>query len=465
MQPASLTEGSVSRKLLLFALPILLGNVLHSINISINSIWIGRFLGEAALTASSVANTVLFLLLGGVFGVSLAASVLVGQYIGANRPQEAKHVVGTSATFFVLLSIGITLFGFFASDWLMRVMHTPPEALPYATAYMRILFVAVPFLYTFSYVMAVLRGAGDAKTPFKFLLVSTVLDIALNPLFIFGWGPIPAMHIAGSALASVIASAVSLVALLIYLYRTHNPLCLRGPELRHLYPDRAIVGALLRKGIPMGLQLIVISLSGVLMIALVNQFGTDTAAAYGAALQVWNYIQMPAFAISMAVSAMVAQNVGAARWDRVARIAKVGVFYNVVLGSALVLAVELASGHVLGLFLPRGSPALAIAEHINLIVAWSFVFFGVPLTLFGVVRATGAVVPPLVIFFVTLILFRFPFATLMMERWGADAIWWSFVFAAVLTTLLSLAYYRYGNWRSARMISSEVPPTVEAGPN
>jgi Na+-driven multidrug efflux pump len=141
------------------------------------------------------------------------------------------------------------------------------------------------------------------------------------------------------------------------------------------------------------------------------------------------------------------------------------VLYNVLLGGVLVLLIQLASGHVLGLFLPKNSPALAVAEHINLIVAWTFVFFGVPLTLFGVVRATGAVVAPLIIFFVTLILFRFPFAMLLMERWGADAIWWSFVLAAVLTTLLALAYYRYGDWRSARMIPSGAAATAEISPN
>jgi putative MATE family efflux protein len=448
----SLTEGSVSRTLVTFAIPILIGNVLQSINASINSVWVGRFLGEAALTATSVANTVLFLLLGGVFGISMAATVLVGQYIGANRLQDAKHAIGTSASFFLLLALTIATGGYFASEAIMRAMSTPQEAMPYAVTYMRIMFLAVPFLYTFSYIMAVLRGAGDAKTPFKFLGLSVVLDVILNPLLIFGWGPIPALHIAGSAWASVIASAFSLFALLAYLYRTNNPLWLHREEMRHLIPDGTIVATLLQKGIPMGLQIIVISLSGVLMIALVNRFGTDTTAAYGAALQVWNYIQMPAFAIGMAASAMVAQNVGANRWDRVSRIAKVGVLYNVLLSGLLVLAVELASRNVLGLFLPANSPALEIAARINLIVAWSFIFFGISFTLFGVVRATGAVIAPLLIMFVTLIAFRFPFAQALMSRLGADAIWWSLVLSSVLTALLAIAHYKFGNWRAARVL-------------
>ncbi len=448
----SLTEGSVSRTLIVFALPIMAGNILQSLNGSVNAIWVGRYLGEAALTATANANTILFLLLGGVFGVSMAATILVGQYIGASRQQEAKHVVGSSATFFAGISLIIAVVGSLTSEPLLRAMSTPAEALPLAVDYMRVIFYAVPPLYLFAFLMSVLRGAGDSRTPFAFLLLAVVLDIVLNPLLIFGWGPVPALHIAGSAWATFIANVVSLIAMVTFLYRTRNPLCLHRDELAQLKPDPAIIGTLLKKGIPMGLQMVVISLSGVMMITLVNRFGTDTAAAYGAAWQVWNYIQMPAFAIGMAVSSMAAQNVGAARWDRVARVAKVGVGANIVMTGILVVLIEIFSRQALGLFLPAGSAAVEIAARLNLIVAWSFVFFGVSFVLFGVVRATGAVMAPLIILFIALILFRYPFAMLMLDQWQADAIWWSFVIAAMLSAAMAIAYYRYGGWRQARMV-------------
>ena len=361
----SLTTGSISRGLLLFTLPILFGNVLQSLNGSINSIWVGRYLGEAALSATANANIVMFLLLGGVFGLSMAATVLVGQYIGAENYPQAKRVVGTSTTFFFLLSMIIAALGWVFCEPLLRAMSVPADTLAPAMAYMRVIFLALPFMYLYAFVMAVLRGAGDSRTPMYFLLLSVALDIALNPLLIFGWGIIPAFGIAGSALATLIAQLVSLVALLVFLYKRKHPLVLHSGEQRQLAIDWTIAGTLIRKGIPMGLQIMVISFSGVLMMTLVNRFGVDTTAAYGAALQIWNYIQMPAFAVGMAVSAMAAQNVGAAQWDRVRATARVGVMYSLLLTGTIVLSVEIFSQQALGLFLPKDSAALQLAEHLN----------------------------------------------------------------------------------------------------
>jgi len=161
--PASLTRGSISRGLLIFALPILFGNVLQSLNGSVNSIWVGHYLGEAALSATANANTVMFLLLGGVFGLSMAATILVGQYIGARNMPEARKVVGTSTTFFFLVSFLLSLIGWLECEPLLRSMSTPADALPYAVSYMRVIFVALPFMYLYAFVMAVLRGAGDSR--------------------------------------------------------------------------------------------------------------------------------------------------------------------------------------------------------------------------------------------------------------------------------------------------------------
>jgi putative MATE family efflux protein len=339
---------------------------------------------------------------------------------------------------------------------LLVAMHTPPAAVPFATAYLRIIFVAIPFLYLYTFVMAVMRGAGDSRTPFKFLLLSVGLDIVLNPLFIFGLGPVPRLGIAGSALATLIANAVSLFALLAALYRSNNPLCLRGAELAYLRLDPKILATLLKKGLPMGLQLLVVSANALAMITLVNHFGTDTTAAYGAAWQLWNYLQMPAFALGAAVSSMAAQNVGANRWDRVGRIAGAGVAFHLAITGTMVAVLVALNRIALSLFLPPGQ-ALAIAGHINLTSAWSFLFFGISMVLFGVVRSTGAVVPPLLMLLVSLWCVRIPVAVLFTPRFGADAIWWSFPLAAAVSALLAISYYRFGGWRHARMMAAGKP--------
>ena len=198
--------------------------------------------------------------------------------------------------------------------------------------------------------------------------------------------------------------------------------------------------------------MIVMSASMLAMISLVNGFGAHTTAAYAACFQLWNYIQMPSMAIGMAASSMAAQNVGAGKWDRVHRVAMTGVGFNFLLTGSLVVLIYLLNRGALGLFLPGDGGAIEIARHINTIAVWSFVFFGVSFVLGGVVRSTGAVVPPLVILVVALWIVRLPFAYGFVGRLGSDAIWWSFPLGSLVSMLLSIGYYRFGNWRSARML-------------
>ncbi|HEY3177932.1 MAG TPA: MATE family efflux transporter [Casimicrobiaceae bacterium] len=449
-----LTDGPIARALFFFTLPILASNVLQSLNGSVNAIWVGHYLGEAALTATSNANTILFFLLSLVFGVGMASAILIGQSVGARNLEQAKRVVGNGAGFFVVGSIAIASTGAIFAAPLLAFMQTPDDAMPFAVAYLRIIFAGIPFLFLYTFVMMVLRGAGDSKTPFWFLLMSVALDIVLNPVLIFGVGPFPRMDIAGSATATLIAQVASLVALIGYLHRRRHPLFLHADERRFLRPDRAILTALVKKGLPLGLQMIVLAGSSIVMISLVNRFGSQTTAAFGAAMQLWNYIMMPALAVGMAASAMAAQNVGAKRFDRVHRVAVTGVGFNLLMTGALVVLIYLFNRGALGLFLPVEGAAIAIAQHINAIVVWSFMLIGIAMVLGGVVRATGAAVPPLVVLFLALFVIRIPFALLMADRWHADAVWWSFPLGAGAAALFMWLYYRHGSWKRAHMLET-----------
>jgi putative MATE family efflux protein len=459
--PSSLIDNPVGKTLLVFSLPILASNILQSLNGSINSIWVGRYLGGAALTATSNANTIMFFLIGLVFGIGMAASILVGQSIGAKNLEQAKRVVGTSVGFFTAIALLISIFGFFMSPQILTWMRTPADAQPFAVAYLRIIFVAMPFIFFNAFVMMVLRGAGDAKTPLGFSVFMVFLDILFNPLLIFGVGPFPKLGIAGSAASTLIASLTTLVAMIVFLYSRKHFLCLRKSELGYLRIDRVILASLIKKGIPMGLQMIVMSGSAIVLITLINGFGSDTTAAFGAAMQLFNYIQMPAIAIGMAASAMAAQNVGAKRWDRVGRVAGVGVAYNFVMTGTLAAIIYVFDRSALGLFLTEPGP-LAIAVHLNVIAVWSFCLFGVSMVLSGVVRSTGAVVPPLLILFISLWVLRVPFAAFLSSRWGADAIWWSFPVGSGSSMLMSIAYYRFGGWRRAHMLDKPLSQPLAA---
>jgi putative MATE family efflux protein len=446
-----LVDGPVARTLLFFSLPILASSVLQSINASINAIWISHLLGARALTASANANSLLFFLLSISFGLGMAASILVAQSLGAGNRSQAKRIVGTALVFFGLTSCVASIIGIVLTPQTLLAMQTPPDALPLATAYLRVIFVALPGMYLYTFVMMALRGAGDSRTPFFFLLISAVLDVGLNPVLMMGVGSWPGLGIAGSALATAISQWVTLVALIFWLYRSKNLLCLTGQELRYLRVDGTILRTLVGKGIPMGLQMIVMSSSMIVMISFVNSYGSLTVAAYGACFQLWNYIQMPAFAVGSAVSSMTAQNIGARRWDRVVRIASAGVIYNILLIGGLVLAVTLVDRAAFSLFLGGEAEAIEIARHIHLIVSWSFVLFGISFVLASVVRATGAVIAPLLIMFVAIWLVRIPVAKILMPWLGPDALWWSFSIGSATSLFLTLIYYRFGGWRQLHM--------------
>lgn len=165
---------------------------------------------------------------------------------------------------------------------------------------------------------------------------------------------------------------------------------------------------------------------------------------------------MPAMAIGAAVSSMAAQNVGAKLWDRVSRITKVGVLYNFLLSGVLIGIIYLFNHAALGLFLPNDAQALTLAQHLNGIAVWSFMFFGVTFVLFGVVRSTGAVIPPLVILFISMWLIRPPFALALAPQLGADSIWWSFPLGSLASMLMAMGYYKWGGWRRARMLATPI---------
>ena len=457
----NLTEGAIAPTLLMFALPTLASSIIQTLNGTINSIWVGRFIGENALAATSNANMVMFLLISFVFGFGMAATILIGQAFGRKDVDEARRVLGTTAGTFLIISIAAAVAGWFLCPAILRLLATPPAATPLALAYLRVIFLAMPALLLLTMLMMSLRGAGDSLTPLWFMLVAVVLDSGLNPVFIRGLGPAPRLGIAGSATATLIANYTALLALIAYIYIRDLPLRLRGNELRYLWCDLAILKTIIVKGFPMGLQMIIISLSALALVGLVNREGVDTTAAFGVAMQLWTYVQMPAMALGAAVSAMAAQNIGAGLWDRVGRITRVGVVQTLAITAVMIVALTLSDRAVLALFMGSDSPALPIARHIHVLATWNFLLFGVMMVLFGTVRANGAVWIPLVVLAVGLVPVRFGYILATYGWLGADAIWTSFPVTSFINLALAVAFYVHGGWRKARMTVGERPDEEE----
>lgn len=452
-----LTTGPIGRTLWMFTLPVLGANVLQSLNATANAIWVSHLLGETGLTATANANLILFFLLSVVFGTTMAASLLVAQAVGARDQAMVKRTVGASLAFFAIIAVAASALGFFFTPAMLTAMQTPADAQAEAIIYLRVVFLAMPLMVLFAFAQMLQRGAGDARTPLYFSILGVGLDIVFNPLLISGYGPFPELGIAGSALSTMLSQAIAFALLVAHLYRRKSPLTLHGAEWKLFKLDPEIVRSLVTRGLPMGAQMLVISGAAIVMMSVVNRFGVQTSAAFGAASVIWTYVQMPAMAVGASISAMAAQNVGAKRWDRVDLIARDGVVIAAVTTGVPILVILLLNRPILSLFLPGTGEALGIAEHINHIALWSFLFFSITFTYSGVVRATGAVMAPLIIVAVTMWLLRVPLAALASDRYGADAVWWSFPVSSVASALLAWLYYRYGGWRRMRLTPAAAP--------
>ena len=442
-----LTVGPIGSTLLAFALPTLASNILQSLNGSINSIWVGRFLGEGALAATSNANIIMFLMFSAVFGFGMAATILIGQSVGRRDIEGARRAFGSAVGLVVGGAAVIAVIGWLFTPDILRLLATPGEAQNLARDYLRVIFLGLPFSMLGVLIQMSLRGTGDSLTPLWFMALSVVIDAGLNPLLIDGIGPFPKMGITGSATATLIAGIVSSAGLLIYLYWRDLPIRLRGAELRYLIPEKALVKTILAKGLPMGAQMLVMSTAGLTMVGLVNRLGVETAAAYAVSQQLWTYIQMPAMAIGVAVSSMTAQNIGAGKWERVNSIMRAGIVYNTIITLVVITAIILFDREVMALFVGSDSAAIPIARHIQLISSWTFVMFGATMVLFSTVRANGATIPPLIILAIAFYPVRIGFAV-YGQRWlGVDALWWAFPLGSAVSLGLAIAYYRYGKWR------------------
>jgi len=457
----NLTDGPIAMTLLAFALPTLASHILQSLNGSINAMWVGRLLGVTGLAATSNANLIMFMVFALSFGFGMAVTILIGQTMGQRDIDGVRRLVGAGVALFVLLGLVIGIGGWFGSSAILRLLATPADVYPQALTYARVTFLGIPAGLMILFLQMALRGTGDALTPLLLVIPGALIDIALNPVLILGLGPMPKMGIAGSATAGLIANYISLSLLFGYIYTRDLRIRLRGPELRYLLPCRDTILTILRKGAPMGVQMIVVTVASLAIMGLVNRHGALTAAAYGAANQLWTYVQMPAAAIGAAVSAMVAQNIGAGKWNRVDRIAVAGMAINLALTGLLVLSITLPDRFILSWFLGNNEAAIETARHISHLASWSYIISGVMMVLSAVPRANGATLAPLLIAVLALIPVRFGFAYFLEPAWGPDAIWWSFPVGAAVSAALTALYYRFGRWREIQLLKRPTPEAAD----
>lgn len=435
----------------MFLVPLLLSNVLQSIGQLFGMVVVGRWLGVNDLAAISAFFPLFFLLVSFVIGIGSGSSILIGQAFGAKNEDRLKAIVGTTLTFTFIIGVVLAIIGsIFAMD-IMRLMGTPENIIDISVHYARILFISMPVLFLYFAYTTFMRGTGDSKTPFYFLIVSTALNMILLPILIFGWLGAPKLDVYGAAYASVISTVITFIVMLVYLKKKNHPLQLDSTVRKYLRMDRELLKLLLRLGIPASINMILVSLSEIAVIAFVNRYGSDATAAYGVVNHIASYVQMPAVSLGITVSIFAAQSIGANQFDRLQKVVKAGIIMNYVIGGVLISLIYLFSRDILSLFL-TSQTTIEIAHSLVMITLWSYLIFGHAQIISATMRASGTVLWPTVIGVVSIWLVEVPVAYYLSYHTslGIEGIWIGYPAAFIVSLILQYAYYKL-SWQKKRI--------------
>lgn len=438
------------RAFLAFLGPMVLANMLQAMSGTLNGVFVGRMLGTKALAAISSVFPIIFFFVSLVIGVGAGASVLIGQAWGAKERGKVKVIAGTALTLGLLIGAAVAVFGGTFTEAILRLLATPPDVLPLAIGYARTMMLAMPGLLVFILYTQLLRGVGDTVTPLFALLVSTAVSCLATPALIAGWGGLPQLGVTSAAVASIASFIVALAFVSMRLLRRGHPLAPDGELLRALRVNRPILKLVLRIGVPSGLQMIVLSLAEIVLLSMVNGFGSDATAAFGAVNQVVNYVQFPALSIAITASILGAQSIGAGKVERLGAIARTGLLMNLVITGSLVVLGYAFSRHLIGLFI-TSEHVIDLAQSLLHIMLWSGVVFGCASALSGVMRSSGAVAVPTAISIGCIALVEIPSAWLLSHRYGVEGVWMAYPITAVAMLALQTTYYRLA-WRKRKIV-------------
>jgi len=443
-QPAP-PERALWRVFVAFLGPLLLSNILQSLSGTLNNIYLGQMIGVKALAAVSAFFPVMFFFIAFAIGLGAGASVLIGQAWGARQVATAREVAGSTLALGLVLALAVAVFGGAFTAPMLRLLGTPPDILPDAARVARILLVAMPGLFVFILSTAMLRGVGDTVTPLYTLMISTAVGLLLTPALIRGWLGLPRMGVASGAWATVTALALAMLWLALHLRRKGSPLKPDAEFLRHMHLNVRLLKTVLRVGVPTGVQMIVVALAELVLLALVNGYGSNATAAYGAVNQVVAYVQFPAISIAITASILGAQAIGAGRQERLAAIMRTALLMNLLLTGGLAVLGYLFARQLMGLFI-TSAPVIETAQTLLDIMLWSLVIFGMASALAGIMRASGTVLMPMLISIGSILLVELPTAWIASRHFGLTGVWMGYPAAFTAMLLLQGAYYRLA-WR------------------
>ncbi|GAG55257.1 unnamed protein product [marine sediment metagenome] len=443
-----LTAGSIPKHILALAWPAITSLFsVTALNIT-DAFWVGK-LGAAALAAVITAGYVYWIIrcLGAV--VADGALAVVSRYIGAGENEKASTVSGQAIVFSLSASIVIALLGLYLSPKVFQLLGTEAEVSRLGTIYLRIIFLATPFIFFWEVLFSVFKASGDTKTPMLVTLIAVGGNILLDPLLIFGIGPFPAMGTAGAATATLLSYVFGCLLILYFLKKRESILPLKFS--REFFPRAEVITQVVKIGLPVSLSGILFSVVYLFIARITATFGTEAVAALGVGQRAESFSYMTCFGFAIAVSAIVGQNLGAKETGR----AEKGAWTTVGMTSLFTFAVS-----IIFFFLPKHITSFFIADpevtkiasQYLMILALSQIFMGFEVVLEGAFIGAGDTIPPMAISVPGSIL-RIPLAYYLGVhlQMGVVGIWWAITLTSIVKGLLIVFWFKRGDWKRKKI--------------
>ncbi len=437
-----LTKGHVLARLIRFAIPFLISNLIQSLYNVADMLIVGRFCGTESMSGVNIGGQVTFILTNTVVGLCMGGTILIGQYIGAKNHDALKKVITTLITLLTALALAITALMIFLREPVLRLIRTPPESFAESERYLVVTMAGVIFIFGYNALSAILRGMGNSKQPLYFVTAACVTNIILDLVFVavFKWNAF------GAALATVISQALSVFLCIIFMAKNNFQFDFK-PQSFRIFPEQ--LRLILKIGFPTCVQNSVTSISFMFITAIVNIVGGVTASAGVGAVGKFNsFAFMPVMAMSASISAMSAQNFGAGRIDRAVSACKIGVLFSVCLMYAFFIFVQIFPESILKLF---GNDPLMIRDGAAYLRSFSFDFLVVPFVfcLNGLFIGGGHTLFTLINSILCSVLLRVPVSYFfgITLGWGLKGVGLGAPTATIGTLLIIIAYLLSGKWK------------------
>ena len=446
-----LTTGSVTRQLIFFATPLFFSGLLQTVYSMVDMIVVGQFVGSVGLSAVSVGSEILNVLMFVAMGISNAGQIIISQFIGADRRDDVRRLIGTMFSFLLICAVALTVICLAIRSQLLSWVNVPPEALEQAGAYVATCICGLIFIYGYNMVSAILRGMGDSRHPFIFVAIASVVNLVLDLLFI------AVFHLGafGAALATVIGQAVSFIWAIIFLYRSRESFGFDF-KLASFRIDPEMLRPLIRLGIPMVLQSAAISFSHLFITSQVNTYGVVASAVTGVGAKLNSITNVFASALSTAGGSMIAQNIGAQKYDRVPRIILTSFCVDSIVSIALSVVTILFPRTVFGLFTSDEAVLLMALEYIPVAVL-QYVSCVLRQPMSSLINGSGNSNLNLAVALLDGILVRIGLAVFLGRvcGFGIYGYWYGSALSSFVPFFIGGAYYLSGRWRTRKHILNE----------